>query len=167
MCLITSRCNQGATAEADTFEEQQQVKCPQLGSSSWSGYSCRVASYPDLLTPAFVTCCTIMGESLEKLITCKDIRGRWVGMWRSGTFLLYSCKAAFWTQETSPRLADVDCSVILQSLFVIGSAITCSLLKMHCLIWGFSLHVFGNRCWFFVLNYQCCASDFDACSEGF
>ena len=118
MCLITSRCNQGATAEADTFEEQQQVKCPQLGSSSWSGYSCRVASYPDLLTPAFVTCCTIMGESLEKLITCKDIRGRWVGMWRSGTFLLYSCKAAFWTQETSPRLPDVKCSVVT-NLFVV------------------------------------------------
>jgi len=51
---MTSRCNQGATAEADTFEEQQQVKWPQLGSSSWSGYCRRVASYPDLLTPAFV-----------------------------------------------------------------------------------------------------------------
>ena len=40
-------------------------------------------------------------------------------------FLLYSCKAAFWIQETSPRLSDVERSVVLQSVFVIGSILAC------------------------------------------
>ena len=42
-------------------------------------------------------------------------------MWRNGTFLLYSCKAAFWIKEMSPRLSDVEHSVVLQSMFAIGS----------------------------------------------
>jgi len=29
----------------------------------------------------------------------------YLDVWRSGTFLLYSCKAAFWTQETWPSLS--------------------------------------------------------------
>ena len=29
----------------------------------------------------------------------------YLDMWRSSTFLLYSCKVAFWIQETSPRLS--------------------------------------------------------------
>ena len=45
-------------------------------------------------------------------------------VWRSGTFLLYSCKVAFWIQETSSRLSDVERSVILQSMFAISSALT-------------------------------------------
>jgi len=47
----------------------------------------------------------------------------YLDVWRSGTFLLYSCKAAFWIQEMSPRLSDVKCSVVLQSVFAIGSAL--------------------------------------------
>jgi len=47
----------------------------------------------------------------------------YLDVWRSGTFLLHSCKAAFWTQESLPRLSDVKCSVVLQSVFVIGSAL--------------------------------------------
>jgi len=45
-------------------------------------------------------------------------------VWRSGTFLLYSGKAAFWIQETSPRLSDVERSVVPWSVFAIGSALT-------------------------------------------
>jgi len=50
----------------------------------------------------------------------------YLDVWRSGTFLLYSCKAkaAFWIQETSPRLSDVECSVVLWSVFAIGSTLT-------------------------------------------
>ena len=77
------------------------------------------ASYPGLLAPAFVTCSTNTGEGLVKLS-----RGMtYLDMWRSGTFLLYSCKAAFWIQERSTRLSDVECSVVLRSVFAIGSAL--------------------------------------------
>ena len=48
----------------------------------------------------------------------------YLDVWRSGTFLLYSCKAAFWTQETSPGLSDVEHSVILRSVFAISSTFT-------------------------------------------
>ena len=41
-----------------------------------------VALYPGLFTPVFVAC--------SKLITCNDIPGHQVNVWRSGTFLLYS-----------------------------------------------------------------------------
>jgi len=41
-----------------------------------------------------------VGEGLVKLIMCSDVPGCWVDVGRSGTFLLYSCKVAFWTQET-------------------------------------------------------------------
>ena len=47
-------------------------------------------------------------------------------------FLLYSCKAAFWIQETSPRLSDVERSVVLQSVFVIGSIATRLLFFQEC-----------------------------------
>ena len=73
-----------------------------------------VASYPGLLTPAFVTCSINVGEGLVKLITCNDIPTHWVDVVRSGTFLLYSCKVAFWTQEMLPRLSGVNGAVILQ-----------------------------------------------------
>ena len=72
-----------------------------------------ITSYPGLLTPAFVACSTNTGEGLVKLFTCNDIPGRWMDMRRSGTILLYSCKSAFWTQETLPILPDVKHSVIL------------------------------------------------------
>ena len=55
----------------------------------------KLASDPGLLTPVFVACSTNTGEGLVKLITCNDIPGCWVDVWRSGTFLLYSCKVAF------------------------------------------------------------------------
>ena len=48
----------------------------------------------------------------------------YLDVWRSGTFILYSCKAAFWTQEISSRLSDVKCSVVLRSVFAINSALT-------------------------------------------
>jgi len=41
-----------------------------------------LASYPGLLTPAFVACSTNVGEGLVKLITCNDVPD----VWRSGTF---------------------------------------------------------------------------------
>jgi len=53
-------------------------------------------------------------------------------MWRSGTFLLYSCKAAFWIQETSLTLSDVERSVILQSVFAIGSTLAYLLFFWAC-----------------------------------
>ena len=53
-------------------------------------------------------------------------------VWRSGTFLLYSCKAAFWTQETLPRLSDVERSVVLRSVFAIGSTLTYLLFLQEC-----------------------------------
>ena len=84
----------------------------------------KVALYPGLLTPSFVACGTNAGKGLAKLIMCKDIPGCWVDVWRSGTFLLYSCKVAFWAQKTLPRLSDVKRSVILQSVVAISSALT-------------------------------------------
>jgi len=30
-----------------------------------------------------------MGEGLVKLITCNDLSGRWVDVWRSGTFWVF------------------------------------------------------------------------------
>ena len=53
-----------------------------------------VALYPGLLAPAFVACSTNMGDGLVELITCSGIPSM-----EACTFLLYSCKAAFWTQE--------------------------------------------------------------------
>jgi len=50
-------------------------------------YCCVCGLYPGLLTPAFVTCITNTGEGLVKLITCCDVPGLWVDVWRSGTFL--------------------------------------------------------------------------------
>jgi len=47
-----------------------------------------VASYPGLLTPAFVACSTNMGEGLVKLTTCNDVPGSWVDVWRSDIFIL-------------------------------------------------------------------------------
>ena len=80
-----------------------------------------VASYPGLLAPAFVACSTNAGEGLVKLSHVQW--HTYLDVWRSGTFLLYSCKAAFWIQETSPRLSDVERSVIIWSVFAIGSAL--------------------------------------------
>ena len=71
----------------------------------------KVASYPGLLPPAFFACSTNLVKDLVKLIMYNSIRGCCVDVWRSGTFLLFNCKAAFWTQETSPGLPDVDCSL--------------------------------------------------------
>ena len=56
----------------------------------------------------------------------------YLDVWRSGTFLLYSCKAALWIQETSPRLSDVECSVVLRSVFAIGSALAYLLFFQEC-----------------------------------
>ena len=86
--------------------------------------SITVASYPGLLTLAFVASSTNAREGLVKLITCNDAPGCWVDMWRSGRFLLYSYEVAFWTQETSPRLPGVKHSVAPWSVFTINSALT-------------------------------------------
>ena len=37
-----------------------------------------IASFPGLLTPAFVACGTNVGEGLVIPVTCCNIRGRWV-----------------------------------------------------------------------------------------
>jgi len=57
----------------------------------------------------------MLGEGLVELT--------YLDVWRDGTFVLYSCKVDSLIQETSPRLSDVERSVILQSMFVIGSAL--------------------------------------------
>ena len=44
-----------------------------------------------------------VGGGLVNWVMCSDVPG----LWRSRTFLLYSCKVAFWTQEKLPRLSDV------------------------------------------------------------
>jgi len=44
----------------------------------------------------------------------------YLDMWRSDTFLLYSCKATFRIQETLPRLSDVERSVVLWSVCSCG-----------------------------------------------
>ena len=51
-----------------------------------------IASYPGLLTPAFVACGTNAGGRPGKTEPCGMT---YLDVWRSGTFLLYSCKAAF------------------------------------------------------------------------
>ena len=53
-------------------------------------------------------------------------------VWRSGTFLLYSCKLAFWIQETLPRLSDVERSVVLRSVFAISSTLAYLLFFREC-----------------------------------
>ena len=37
----------------------------------------------------------LMWERPGKFVMCSDIPGRWADVWKSGTFLLYSCEAAF------------------------------------------------------------------------
>ena len=88
-----------------------------------------LASYPGLLTPAFVACSTNAGEGLVKLVKCART---YLDVWRSGTFILYSCKVAFWIQATSPRLSDVERSVVLWSVFAIGSTLAYLLLFLEC-----------------------------------
>jgi len=56
----------------------------------------------------------------------------YLDIWRSGTFLLYSCKAAFWIQEMSPKLSNVECSVVLRFVFGIGSALAYLLFFREC-----------------------------------
>ena len=58
-----------------------------------------LASYPGLLTPAFVACSTNAGGGLVKLVTVMT----YLEVWRSGTFFLYSCKAA---SESKKRRQD-------------------------------------------------------------
>jgi len=94
------------------------------GKHKWSG-RISLALYLGLLTPALVVC---KGERPGKTDHVQ---------WHTRTcggvaFLLYSCKAAFWSQETIPRLSDVELSVILWSMFVIGSALTYSQFFQEC-----------------------------------
>ena len=56
----------------------------------------------------------------------------YLDMWRSGPFLLYSCKAAFRIQQMLPRLSNVKRSVVLQSVFAIGSALNYLLFFWEC-----------------------------------
>ena len=72
-----------------------------------------VSLVPRPSNPSVVACSTNAGEDLVKLVTCSDIGGRRVDVWRRGTFFLYSSEAAFWTRATSPRLPDADRSVAL------------------------------------------------------
>jgi len=71
-----------------------------------------LASYPGPLTQAFVACSTNTGEGLVKLNHVQ-----WC-TWTCAGVAHYSYKAAFWTQEMSPRLSDGKCSVVLWSAFV-------------------------------------------------
>ena len=79
------------------------------------------------LTPAFVTCSTNVGGGLVKLITCNDIPGRWVDVWRSGTFILYTTAVKWLSKLKKLRQ---DClmssarSFYSRSVFVIGSTLT-------------------------------------------
>ena len=58
------------------------------GNISWVGGGMEqcIASFPGLLTPAFVAC---VREGLVIPVMCCDIRGRWVD--RSGTFPVTVC----------------------------------------------------------------------------
>jgi len=56
----------------------------------------------------------------------------YLDIWRSGTFLLYSYKAAFWIQETSPRLSNVECSAVLRSVFAVSSTLAYLLFFREC-----------------------------------
>ena len=51
-----------------------------------SGHDSYLALYPGLLTSVFVAYSTNVGEGLVKLITCSDVPGHLVDVWRSGTF---------------------------------------------------------------------------------
>jgi len=50
---------------------------------SKEGLDILLSLYPGLLTPAVVACSTNTGEGQ---VTCSDILGRWVDIWRSDTF---------------------------------------------------------------------------------
>jgi len=80
----------------------------------YSGTSLQLALYPGLLSPASVACSTNTdrgrpGKTESRGMTYLDV-------WRSGTFLPYSCEAAFWIQGTSPRLSDVKRDSVLPAL---------------------------------------------------
>ena len=65
-----------------------------------------LASYPDLLMPVFVA---NMGEGLIKLITCSDVPGHWMNVWRNSTFLEKpQVKALLRTTEQRSSLRDVS-----------------------------------------------------------
>ena len=79
-----------------------------------------IVTYPGLLTQTFVVCSTNAGKGLVKLITCNDVIGRWVDVWKSATFLLLS-------SFLNSRMSDVKRSVILQSMFaIVAHSLTCS-----------------------------------------
>jgi len=87
-------------------------------------HTATLASYPGLLAPAFITCSTNAGEGLVKQSHV---------IWHTWTYEgVAQLQAAFWIQETSLRLSDVECSVILRSVFVIGSAIAYLLFFREC-----------------------------------
>ena len=84
------------------------------------------ALYPGLLAPVFVTCSTIMMEGLVnwwQAMTYLDVR--------SGTFLLYRCKVAFWSQEISQE----DCRMLSDQsfyrlcLWLVVHSLTCSVFQ--------------------------------------
>ena len=66
-----------------------------VGKAAGDIHNClvQVASYPGLLAPAFVACSTNAGEGLHGKTESRGMT--YLNVWRSGTFLLYSCKAAF------------------------------------------------------------------------
>jgi len=85
-----------------------------------------LASYPGLLTPAFVTCSTNTGEGLVKLITCNNVPGH-VKEWH-----IPSVK-----QLSEPKKRCQDCLMLSTQSFY-GS---CLWLVAHSLTCGFSRNV--------------------------
>ena len=67
------------------------------------GLAPSLASHPGLLTSAFIAFRTNVGKP-GKLVTCNDVPGCRVDVWRSGTFLLYSAGAV-----SEPKKRHQDC----------------------------------------------------------
>ena len=84
-----------------------------------------LALYQGLLIPAFVACSTNAGEGLVKL---SHVQWR---TWTCGGVACFFCTAVKQLSETSPRLSDVEYSVVLQSVFVIGSILAYLLGMCH------------------------------------
>ena len=83
----------------------------------------QLASYTGLLTPVLVTCCHHTEEGLVKLVTCSDVSGCWVDMWRSGMLLT----AVRWLSEPKKCCQDYLMSTAQSQCAVISSTLACVL----------------------------------------
>ena len=91
-------------------------------------HSRRLTPHPGFLTPAFVACST---NVKVELVTCNNIPGYWLDMWKSGTFFRIAVK-----RLSEPKKHHQDCLMSSAWLFrgpclwSVAYSLTCSFLPL-------------------------------------